>query len=413
MDKFALRSMDAGTTQDYYSVLARTIAEVSQDHAQFRWFIYELARVKLRKDLYRHFVDARWVEIEAQMRGLEAAIDRIERDFAQNAPLLHFNSEPASIRATNEQSTHNALALRPDSRRAMIGGDHRPHVQSPIFSLFRSEGHTSSLPNLPETNNPFANALLRKHSRSWFWRSIQLIAAVALGGAIYAAAVATSDFDLLELHRVNKSTKISTTDEVGKEANVALGKLEAKSIVALRPAAPDMPIPTEYGVYAVANGRLTGLDLLPIRAPDQRVAVSAAISTPSRVHLPNGRLQFVIFRRDLVTNAPDRVSVRVVARVARVLTFKSTGKAKVANVEESWVVRSSSYQMKVAPVTDNPEMIVIRPDADLVFPAGRYALVLKGVAYDFTVDGPLTDPAHCLERTDALNAPVYTECRNL
>ena len=45
--------------------------------------------------------------------------------------------------------------------------------------------------------------------------------------------------------------------------------------------------------------------------------------------------------------------------------------------------------MKVAPVPDNPEMIVLRPDADLVFPAGRYALVLKGVAYDFTVDGPL------------------------
>ena len=69
--------------------------------------------------------------------------------------------------------------------------------------------------------------------------------------------------------------------------------------------------------------------------------------------------------------------------------------------------------MKMAPVTDNPEMIVIRPDADLVFPAGRYALVLEGVAYDFTVDGPLTDPARCLEHTDAPNAPVYTECRNL
>ena len=96
----------------------------------------------------------------------------------------------------------------------------------------------------------------------------------------------------------------------------------------------------------------------------------------------------------------------------RVLTFNSTY-AKVANVEESWVVRSNAYQMKVAPVADNPEMIVIRPDADLVFPAGRYALVLKGVAYDFTVDGPLTDPAHCLERTNALNAPVYTECRKL
>ena len=174
-----------------------------------------------------------------------------------------------------------------------------------------------------------------------------------------------------------------------------------------------MPLPTEYGVYAVANGRLIELDLLPIRAPDQRVAISALISTPSRIHLPLGQLQFVVFRRDLATNAPDRVSVRVVARVVRALTFGPTGDAKVANVDGSWVVRSSSYQMKVAPVPDNPEMIVIRPDTDLVFPAGRYALVLKGVAYDFTLDGPLTDPAHCLERTDALNKPVYTECRNL
>jgi hypothetical protein len=413
MDKVALRSMDAGATQDYYSVLARTIAEVSQDHAQFRWFIYEFARVKLRKELYRHFVEGRWSEIEEQVRGLEAAIDQIESDFAQNVPLLPSNSEPTLTRATEEQSTHNAAALRPGSQQAMIVSDDSAYVESPIFSLSLFDQHTSSPPIVSETNDPFANAFLGKHLRSRFWRSIQLIGVVALGVAIYAATVARSDFDLLGLHRVDKSTKISMADEVGKEANVALGKLEAKSIVAIRQAAPDMPIPTEYGVYAVANGRLTGLDLLPIRAPDQRVAVSAAISTPSRVHLPVGPLQFVVFRRDLATNAPDRVSLRVVARVARVLTFNSTGNAKVANVEESWVVRSSSYQMKVAPVADNPEMIVIRPDTDLVFPAGRYALVLKGIAYDFTIDGPLTDLAHCLERTDALNTPVYTECRKL
>jgi len=40
-------------------------------------------------------------------------------------------------------------------------------------------------------------------------------------------------------------------------------------------------------------------------------------------------------------------------------------------------------------------------------------LVLKGVGYDFTVDGATTDIAHCLERTEALNAPVYSECRKL
>jgi hypothetical protein len=58
------------------------------------------------------------------------------------------------------------------------------------------------------------------------------------------------------------------------------------------------------------------------------------------------------------------------------------------------------------------EMIVIRPeDKDIALPAGRYALVLKDVGYDFTIDGSDLDAAHCLERTDALNAPIYTECR--
>jgi hypothetical protein len=86
----------------------------------------------------------------------------------------------------------------------------------------------------------------------------------------------------------------------------------------------------------------------------------------------------------------------------------------VAKVDQSWVVRSNSYQMMVSPVADNHEMILIRlTHADFVFPAGRYALVLnKGAAYDFTLDGPSSDSAHCLERTDALNNPIYTECRS-
>jgi hypothetical protein len=37
--------------------------------------------------------------------------------------------------------------------------------------------------------------------------------------------------------------------------------------------------------------------------------------------------------------------------------------------------------------------------------------VLKGQAYDFTVDGQITDPAHCMERTEAANGSFYSECR--
>ena len=83
------------------------------------------------------------------------------------------------------------------------------------------------------------------------------------------------------------------------------------------------------------------------------------------------------------------------------------------NVGDTWAIRGVSYELKVAPVDGNPAMIVIRPaDAGFSFPAGRYALVLKGAAYDFTVDGPITDLAQCVEYTEELNAPVYRQCRS-
>jgi hypothetical protein len=69
--------------------------------------------------------------------------------------------------------------------------------------------------------------------------------------------------------------------------------------------------------------------------------------------------------------------------------------------------------MRVAPVNGYPEMVEIMPDdPNFVFPAGRYALVFKNGSYDFSVDGVITDRAQCLERTDALNTAVYSECRN-
>jgi hypothetical protein len=275
---------------------------------------------------------------------------------------------------------------------------------------------SSPLPITSEDSDPLANEFLGKQLRSTFWRNTQLIAAAAIGIVIYATNDPKSVLNSFGLHWLDTSTQIGSTDDVEKERNVAVGKKESAqgSNKVDRPRATDIPIPTEYGAYVVANGQLTELEQLPIKVPDSRVAISAEISMPSRTHVSMGRVQFVAFRRDLMNNAPDRVSVRIVARVARALTFDARGVAKVANIEQSWVIRGNSYQMRVAPLADKPEMIVIRPDpTDFVFPAGRYVLVLKGVGYDFTVDGPQTDAAHCLERTDALNAPIYSECRRL
>ena len=56
-------------------------------------------------------------------------------------------------------------------------------------------------------------------------------------------------------------------------------------------------------------------------------------------------------------------------------------------------MRSTSYELRVAPVIEQPEMVLFRPEnPDFAFPAGRYALVLKGQAFDFTVSGPILKP---------------------
>jgi hypothetical protein len=408
MDKLAVRTGEVGSERDHYSALAELVAEVSQDQAHLRTFIYEFARVKLRKDLYPLFVEGAWSEIEEQVQGLEAAINRIEADLTDNAPSLQFSPRPALTDGTGGQSAlHSGSQVT--SRFGQEGiPAHSLLVRPPSYRM-------SSLPALSDGNDRLANAYLGKHLRSTFWRNTQLIAAAIIGIVIFAVYDAKSFLDRVGMRGADAPAEISSTNNIGKEKNVAVGESQslAKSDE-LPPKRPsDMPIPSEYGAYAVVNGRLTELEQLPIKVPDPRIAISATISMPSRTHLPMGRFQFVVFRRDLMNNAPDRVTVRVVARVMRALTFDKAGIPNTTNVEQSWVIRNNSYEMRVGPFADNPEMIVIRPDQpDFALPSGRYALVLKGVGYDFTVDGA-TDPAHCLERTDALNAPIYSECRKL
>jgi hypothetical protein len=83
-----------------------------------------------------------------------------------------------------------------------------------------------------------------------------------------------------------------------------------------------VPVPTEYGAYAVVGGRLIGLEQLAIRVPDPRVAISAAFALPSNSHLSSNPNEFVVFRKDLLNGAPDRAAVRVVAQVANALYSK-------------------------------------------------------------------------------------------
>ena len=151
------------------------------------------------------------------------------------------------------------------------------------------------------------------------------------------------------------------------------------------------PLPHLYGIYVINSGRLFELEALPGQAPDPRVAVSAAIRRTSHTVLPDGRVAFLLFRRDMATNISERVSVRVVAKINRSATDPGD-EPQGAGQGSEWAIRNIAVDFRVAPVEHNKEMVLLLPEnSDFAFPSGRYALVLKGQAYDFTVGGPITD----------------------
>lgn len=410
MTDIAQRSTPSETEQDYYSILVQVVAAVSQDHAQLRAAVYELARLKLRKDLSRRFNEVGWSNSHEHLRALDAAINQCEAEFEEDEQ-AHV---PPRLTHLSAQAQSLPTAPAPDSSEIVIVNDYQPPLS---FRLV----HASARLTLPLTTIAAqADRLIGAASgrlRGSLLSTVQLIIAAALGATIFTLI----DEGLSQHHEAPQKQVAVNTLSIGPSNFMGSASLSPSPEPIVRPPEPivqpplpGIPLPSTYGVYAVSDGRLTDLDALPIRVPDLRVAISSEISTPSRAHLPSGQLKFVVFRRDLLNNAPDHAELRVVARIERALTFNSKGKPTVKDVGNLWAVRNNSYPMKVAPVAQNREMIMIQPeDPQSVVSPGRYVLVFNNLAYDFSVDGPLTDTAHCLERTDAVNGPVYTECRHL
>lgn len=171
-----------------------------------------------------------------------------------------------------------------------------------------------------------------------------------------------------------------------------------------------MPLPTTFGVYTLSEGQLQELKPVPGKIPDRRVAISAAINTPSATTLTSGDVKFIVFRPDGGVDASG-TEVRVVAKVSRAMGVDATGKAAMVSAGDSWVIRSMSFPYKVGPVEDQPRMLLLQPETDdFVLSPGRYVVVVKGMGYDFTVAGAVTDPNQCVERINAANGAFYSPC---
>jgi hypothetical protein len=404
------------TAADYQSALLQIIDSAANDPRELRRVVYELARTNLRTETGLGGFAPNPVDITS----LEAAIARVEIN------LLRRERSDGGLRFdTGPQHLNDGLPKFLDLRSRLVSSDadaastvqlgsEKPQaslVRRPAWptyeQLLRSEETGSpsvGLTTPPETRAPVeivyperdrADAV-RARRRVWLWFIVwPLIQLIGLAGFCLALYIALAGRIDLKETQVRRAIVADTQQPPFAETVRTSG----------------LPLPSAYGVYAISNGTLQELQPLPIRAPDPRVQLSAEINMPGSSVLPDGKVVFVLFRRELLNSAPQKIAVRVVARVASSLTF-SSGKAAVVKPASSWHIRGNSYDFQVSPLNENREMVVVRPDdPDFALPSGRYALVFGGLAYDFTVDGPITAPAQCLESFEAVNGPVFTECR--
>ena len=367
---------------DYQLVLTGVIEQVQNDPSRLRALVYELARINLKREAFASYPTIKRAGAERQLAELERAIERVEA-----------NAETETATAFLP-----ALVERPEPARqapAMIDSEQPPRW---LDSRVRVS---------PEPIDYRSPRQEQGRGTSRVNSVLQFIGTAAIGILLFAILTGQITFDqFLRPRTAAPAAPIATkADLAGRQAEILQPPL-------LPPAASrsPFPLPTTYGVYVVSEGRLYELEALPIKVPDQRIQVSAEINSPSITTVSGENIVFVIFRRELVHSAPQKVQVRVVARVTREMTFRG-GPAATANVDGAWHIRPHAYDFKVAPIENRHEIIAIQPDAGFVLPPGRYVLVLNGVGYDFTVAGAITPPAQCLERFESVNGPMYAECQ--
>ena len=355
------RPEQASLEVEFALVIARMIDSLQNNPEDMRQAIYELARHKLQDQL----PDVTGKEKERTRQALETAIRGVEAFKEQNGDI------PAPARP---------LQLGGPRAASTAGDGFYPELIAPV-------GPGS-------------------HSNTLWSRLRRTAAMIAILVAILVA-VQQRERLLSMAHMAPKPEQNATIATIADRiAPLQAGNNPAPAPLPAKPA----PLrPTDYGVYAIGNDALIGLNPLPGRPPDIRVAVSAAITIPVRSVLPNGHPKFIVFRRDLASGIADGAEVRIVAKIAREFSASVINKKPE---EDAWVMRNISFPFRLSPVNDNPEMLELHSqDPALELTPGRYALVLKTQAYDFSVQGEPIDPKQCIERIVTSNGLFYCDCK--
>jgi hypothetical protein len=371
---------------EYALILSRMINTVKEDPSQLRLTIYEFARARLK-------IDTEWIEGPERERltaALETAIQGVEAFSARRD-----DRDRLPPPAPSAQIAYGGSPAEPPT---WLIADNQASY-SPKSVVLKEVYYPPETERVAELQTRLLLSTLARFAIGL------LLFGVVVGLAIYRQGTWLAGPGA---KTVAPATMIVAKPADPSQQSAAVDvKMAGASAVAL-----PFPLPSDYGVYALNDAKLSELYLLAEQVPDKRIAMSTPVGQPSRTTIPDGKAKFVVFRRDLAGSAPDRMEVRVVARVVRALTFDAKGKASFVPVSDAWNIRNVSYEFRVRPLAGNPEMLMVQPaDPNFELPAGRYVLALKNQGYDFTVAGKVTDPSQCLERTDAANGAFFSDCQ--
>jgi hypothetical protein len=359
-------SEDLGPSEvEFALVLARIIDAVGNDEEQLRQTVYELARYKLSEQLAQADSPK---ETEKSKKALEIAIRGVE-----------------------------AFA-RKDRRTA-------PALENLTTSAERGSAERISQ-SIPFTARADETTLVVVQSGRVGWRAAvgRVVGLMCVLIGIMVAVRYSENLGLVSDSRKDDKTKLTSGGAQTDPEQTLSKPLATKS---------SQPLPTNFGVYGVSDGNLFELNLLPSRAQDMRIALTPTVATSNQPVLANGRVKFIVYRREAALSIPDRAEVRIIAKVPRAISFDAAGKPLVSP-DEGWYIRNISFPYRVSPIKENPEMFEIRAEDEAAqLSPGRYALVVKGQVYDFIVDGQITDLRHCLERLTAANGTFVSECKTL
>jgi hypothetical protein len=425
---------------EYISVLSQAVDAAENDPAQLRGLVYDLARLRLGGQSTSSYSQTGNVELLHHLLMLEIAISRVEIvSRLENEVVPRLANDGGALLSTNQSAaTHvedpafDRLSDDAPSQQ-YLRHERSLVVKQPSKEVFCEANPPAFLTDAQILQPAQAQEPIQSWQAVQTWRptptldlfsnrvrrkirsALPFVAASGIALVALAVVLALFDYSSMSvlLRRPNAVPDLSSMKNRPPLQATPPAPSSTSNVRSEENPTPSFQLPTVYGIYAVSDGQPIELKSLPISVPDPRIAVSGVISAPSVTTIRAGKIMFVLFRRDLLFSAPDRISVRVVARIARELKFSGNKAATITKTDREWAIRDKSYEFRVAPLSDHPEMLLVRPEnSDFVLPPGRYALVIKGLGYDFTVTGRVTDRAQCLERSETVGGTIYSECLN-